>query len=169
MPTRPLLRWRRGGALPVWHMARRGRCVQQLLVQVVPAVGRQLQRGQHRNRGAQGLLHASLNGTRAYQCASDSACLGGALYGDASCAEGHLGHLCGECASGYYRSQRRCLSCADLDDSSSSEAAANAATATIVANANAWSGPATTVASGHLVLPAAAHGIATHQQRRWRR
>ena len=72
----------------------------------------------------------SPNDTKAYSCASDGACLGGARYGDASCADGHLGALCGQCADGYYRSQRRCLSCAAIETDTST---ANAATATVVA------------------------------------
>ena len=53
--------------------------------------------------------------SKAYRCPSDSACLGGTRFGDASCAIGHLGHLCGRCADGFYRAQRRCLACADLN------------------------------------------------------
>ena len=69
----------------------------------------------------------------AYLCASDDACLGGIRFGEDSCATGHQGDLCGKCADGFYRSQRRCLSCAALDEAGGEGTSVDAAMATVIA------------------------------------
>lgn len=60
-------------------------------------------------------LEDSQSDRPAYECTTNykSACRGGLeRYGEASCAPGHTGLLCGECkAPGWYRGRRECLSC----------------------------------------------------------
>ena len=68
----------------------------------------------------------------AFPCASVGACVGGNRFGDEGCAAGHGGALCGTCNDGYYRSQRRCLSCAALDKGQGTPTA-DAAMDTIIA------------------------------------
>ena len=69
----------------------------------------------------------------AYLCASDDACLGGIRFGEDSCAAGHVGNLCGKCADGFYRSQRRCLSCAALEEEAGGSDSADPKLATVIA------------------------------------
>ena len=71
-------------------------------------------------------LNDPYSGRAAYKCATNyaRACLGGGdEYGEASCAQGHTGLLCGRCINGYYRGRRSCLSCEALDTGDSSASA----------------------------------------------
>ena len=53
------------------------------------------------------------SGFNVYACAKEAACLGGDVPGNASCAPGHEGVLCGACIPGFYRGKQQCLECSD--------------------------------------------------------
>lgn len=80
----------------------------------------------------QGFYMQTPDDISAFPCASAGSCIGGPRFGDEGCAAGHGGALCGTCNDGYYRSQRRCLSCATLDTGRGTSAA-DTATDTVIA------------------------------------
>ena len=53
------------------------------------------------------------------RCVHREGCLGGPNVSDASCAEGHVGPLCGTCLAGYYMGSGGCVECGDEDGAGS--------------------------------------------------
>jgi len=53
------------------------------------------------------------------RCVHREGCLGGPNVSDASCAEGHVGPLCGTCIEGYYMGSAGCVECEDEDGAGS--------------------------------------------------
>ena len=51
-----------------------------------------------------------------FRCAPGFACLGATPTDSCGCKAGYTGILCGECTSGYYDSDGRCLECAGTVD-----------------------------------------------------
>lgn len=54
---------------------------------------------------------------RPVRCPMRKACLGTTTPGEASCAPGHTGPLCGLCDDGYYKGNEGCELCPTVDSS----------------------------------------------------